>query len=57
MYLTDTVHCLIDPNHQYNPEVVEFLNTIEHLDGESTVLLEAPCTMEQEKGESRSPKI
>ena len=32
-YLWDTVHCLIDPNHQYNPEVVEFFNTIEHLEG------------------------
>lgn len=36
-YLRDTIHCLIDPNHQYNPEVVEFFNTIEHLGGESTV--------------------
>ena len=36
-YLRDTVHCLIDPKQQYNPEVVEFFNTIEHLGGESTV--------------------
>ena len=36
-YLRDTVHCLVDPNHQYDAEVVEFFNTIEHLGGESTV--------------------
>lgn len=36
-YLRDTVYCLIDPNHQYDAEVVEFFNTIEHLGGESTV--------------------
>ena len=36
-YLRDTVYFLIDPNHQYHEEVVEFFNTIEHLGGESTV--------------------
>lgn len=36
-YLKDAVCCLTDPNHQYDSEVIEFYNTIEHLGGESTV--------------------
>lgn len=36
-YLQDTVHRLVDLNHEYDAEVVEFFNTIEHLGGESTV--------------------
>lgn len=56
-YLRDTVHCLIDPNHQYNPEVVEFFNTIEHLGGESTVnFIRGPMYHGTGKGGVKKPE-
>ena len=36
-YLNDMVHVMVDFNHQYDDEVIEFFNTIEHLGGGSTV--------------------
>lgn len=36
-YLKDMVHILIDYNHEYDHDVVQFFNTIEHLGGGSTV--------------------
>ena len=41
-YLRHTVHCLIDPNHLYNAEVVEFFNTIEHLGGKHREIYSRP---------------
>jgi hypothetical protein len=36
-YLKDTVEVLIKYDHKYDPEVIEFFNTIEYLGGGSTV--------------------
>eukprot|EP00112_Aurelia_sp_Birch-Aquarium-sp1_P008469 Seg1934.2 transcript_id=Seg1934.2/GoldUCD/mRNA.D3Y31 product="hypothetical protein" protein_id=Seg1934.2/GoldUCD/D3Y31 len=36
-FLKDAVYSLIDVYHQYDREVIEFYNTIEHLGGESVV--------------------
>ena len=36
-YLNDMVHIMIDYDHKFDDDVVEFFNTIEHLGGGSTV--------------------
>ena len=36
-YLKDTVYIMINYDHKYDPDVVEFFNTIEYLGGGSTV--------------------
>lgn len=36
-YLDSVTHALIDPNHDYDDEVVEFFNSIKFLGGEKTV--------------------
>lgn len=36
-YLNDVTSVLVDPNHHYDSEVIEFFNTIKYLGGERTV--------------------
>ena len=50
-YLKDTVEVLIRYDHEYDPEVIEFFNTIEHLGGGSTVnFLRGPMYHGQGRG-------
>lgn len=47
-YLNDMVHIMIDYDHKFDDDVVEFFNTIEHLGGGSTVnFIRGPSTMDR----------
>lgn len=54
-YLKDTVHIMINYDHKYDPDVVEFFNTIEYLGGGSTVnFLRGPMFHGQGRGGIRN---
>ena len=36
-FLNDTLSIMINPRHKYDDDVLEFLNTIQHLGGKATV--------------------
>ena len=57
-YLKDTIEVFIKYDHEYDPEVIEFFNTIKYLGGGSTVnFVRGPVIMGKEKGEKRKLKM
>ena len=56
-FLNDTLSILINPRHKYDDDVLEFFNTIQHLDGKATVnFLRGPMGHEQGRGTFTSAK-
>lgn len=54
-YLNDMVHIMIDYDHKFDDDVVEFFNTIEHLAGGSTVnFIRGPMYHRQGRGGERN---
>lgn len=54
-YLKDTVQTMINFDHPYDPEVIEFFNTIEYLGGESAVnFIRGPMYHGQGRGGARN---
>ena len=56
-FLNDITHILIDPNHAYDPQVIEFFNTVQYLGGERTVnFIRGPMWQGFGRGGKRDPK-
>ena len=56
-YLNDMVHIMIDYDHKFDDDVVEFFNTIEHLGGGSTMnFIRGPMYHGQGRGGERNVK-
>ena len=57
-YLSDVIEIFYDRCHAYDPEVVEFFNTIRHLGGRRTVnFIRGPMNIGQGKRGSMQPKM
>lgn len=55
-YLRDIVEIFIDPRHEYDPEVVEFFNSITHLGGRRTTnCIRGPMYAYQGRGSVHNP--
>lgn len=55
-YLKDVVEFFVDPRHQYEPEVVEFFNSLAYLGGRHTVnFLRGPMYVFQGEGSAHNP--
>ena len=55
-YLKDVVEFFVDPRHQYDPEVVEFFNSVAYLGGRRTVnFLRGPMYVFQGEGSDYNP--
>ena len=56
-FLNDITHILVDPNHVYDPEVVELFNSIKYLGGSRTVnFVRGPMWLGTGSGDKKDPQ-